>query len=115
MKVTRLGDAKPYDAPKHFGCSTLRLHGFDASPSEVFTVGLSHFLPAGGAELDATPIEKVYVVTDGEVTVSTEAGEVTLGRLDSVYLEPGEARAIENRTNKPASMIAIMPYPKASA
>lgn len=111
MQVTRLKDAKPYEAPKHFGCTSLRLQGWDASPTEAFSVGLSHFLPAGGCERDATPLEKVYVVIEGAVTVVTDDGEVTLGRYDSLYLAPGEARAIENRTNMPASMIVVMPYP----
>jgi quercetin dioxygenase-like cupin family protein len=111
MIVTRLADAKPYQAPKHVDCTALRLQGFDASPVEGFSVGLSHFLPGGGVERDATPIEKVYVVTEGEVTIVTDEGEATLGPYDSIYLAPDEARAIENRTNRPASMITVVPYP----
>ncbi len=111
MQVTRLGEAQPYEAPKHFACSTLRLQGWDASPAQNFSVGLSHFLPAGGCEFDATPLEKVYVITEGELTVITDDGETTLGPYDSCYLGPNEARAVENRTNRPASMLVIMPYP----
>jgi quercetin dioxygenase-like cupin family protein len=111
MEVTHLDDARPYEAPKHFDMRGLRLQGFDASPAESFWVGLSHFLPGGGAEMDATPIEKVYVVVDGEVTVTTETGDTTLGPLDSCRLAPGERRSISNRTNRPASMLVVMPYP----
>jgi quercetin dioxygenase-like cupin family protein len=56
-------------------------------------------------------LEKVYVVLDGEVTVITDAGETVLRRLDSCLLAPNEARSIENRTNQPASMLVVMPYP----
>ena len=56
-----------------------------------------------------TPLEKVYVVIEGEVTVVTDEGEATLGPLDSIYLAPSEARAIENRTNAAASMLVVMP------
>jgi quercetin dioxygenase-like cupin family protein len=112
MEVMRLGEAQPYEAPKHFDMRGLRLQGFDASGAENFWVGLSHFLPGGGAEMDATPLEKVYVVLKGEVTVTTEAGDVTLGPLDSCRLAPGEARSILNRTNHPASMLVVMPYPE---
>jgi quercetin dioxygenase-like cupin family protein len=112
MEVTRLNDARPYEAPKHFDMRGLRLQGFDASSAESFWVGLSHFLPGGGAEMDATPIEKVYVVVDGEVTVTTETGDTTLGPLDSCRLAPGERRSISNRTNRPASMLVVMPYPE---
>jgi quercetin dioxygenase-like cupin family protein len=112
MEITRLADAKPYDAPKHFDMRGLRLQGFDASAAEAFWVGLSNFLPGGGAEMDATPLEKVYVVISGEVTIATEDGETTLGPLDSCRLAPGEARSIVNRTNLPALMLVAMPYPK---
>jgi quercetin dioxygenase-like cupin family protein len=112
MEVVRIGDAKPYFPPKHSDVRCLRLQGFEASGAANFSVGLSHFLPDGGAELDATPLEKVYVVLDGEVTVTTDDGEATLGPLDSCYLAPNEARSVENRTNRPASMLVVMPYPE---
>jgi len=115
MEITRIGDAKPYEAPKHFDMVGLRLQGFDASASETFWIGLSHFLPGGGAEHDGTPIEKVYVVVEGEVTVVTDEGETTLGKYDSCRLAPGEARSIINKTKSPASMLVAMPYPPAPA
>jgi uncharacterized cupin superfamily protein len=111
MEVTRLADAMPYEAPKHFDMRGLRLQGFDASGAENFWVGLSNFLPGGGAELDATPLEKVYVVVDGEVVVKTDDGETKLRRYDSCRLAPGEARSLVNDTNLPALMLVIMPYP----
>lgn len=115
MDVTRLSDAQPYEAPKHFDMRGLRLQGFDASTSENFWVGLSNFLPGGGAEMDATPLEKVYVVVDGEVTVVTDDGETTLRKYDSCRLAPGEARSIVNRTKLPALMLVVMPYPPKDA
>lgn len=115
MQVNRIGDVAPYEAPKHFDMRGLRLQGFDASPAENFWVGLSHFLPGGGAESDATPLEKVYVVVDGTVTVTTDDGDTELGPLDSCHLAPGERRSIENRTNTPASMLVVMPYPEGKA
>jgi quercetin dioxygenase-like cupin family protein len=114
MEVTRIDEAKPYEAPKHFDMRGLRLQGFDTSGPEGFWVGLSNFLPGGGAEMDETPLEKVYVVIEGRVIVSTEAGDTELGPLDSCYLAPGEARSIENRSNLPALMLVVMPYPKES-
>jgi quercetin dioxygenase-like cupin family protein len=114
MEVTRLPDARPYEAPKHFDMRALRLQGFDASGASGFWVGLSHFLPGGRAERDATPLEKVYVVIDGEVVVSTDDGEEVLRAMDSCWLAPDEARSVENRTNRPASMLVVMPYPEGS-
>ncbi len=112
MHVTRLADAGPYEASKHHGMVGLRLQGFDVSPTDAFWVGLSQFLPGGGAEADATPVEKVYVVIDGTVTVVTDEGEADLEPLDSCHLAAGERRSVENRTNRTASMLVVMPYPE---
>jgi quercetin dioxygenase-like cupin family protein len=111
MHVTRLAEAMPYEAPKHSAISTLRLQGWNVSPTKSFWVGLSQILPGGGAEWDATPLEKVYVVLEGEVTVRSEGGVACLAELDSCWLEPGEARSVENRTNRTATMLVVMPYP----
>jgi quercetin dioxygenase-like cupin family protein len=112
MKVNRLADVQRYEPPNHFDCTALRLQGWDASDAAHFWVGLSHFLPGGGTTHEATPLEKVYVVLRGEVTVVTEDGEETLRALDSCYLAPGEARTVTNRTNDVVSMLVVMPYPE---
>lgn len=110
MRVTRYTDAKPYEAARHFNMTGLRLQGFDASPAENFWVGLSHFLPGGGAERGAAPVERVYVSIAGEVTIVTDEGDTVLRPMDSCYLAPGERREIINRSTAPASMLVIMPY-----
>ena len=113
MHVTRFKDALPYEAPKHFDMRGLRLQGWDISGSESFWVGLSQFLPGGGAEMDSSPLEKVYVVQSGEMTVVLASGEETvLGPNDSCFLAPNEAREIINRSNQTASMLVIMNYPE---
>ncbi len=111
MKVNRLADVASYDPPNHHGCTALRLQGFDASDAKNFWVGMSHILPGGGADHEATPLEKVYVVIRGEVTVMTDAREATLFANDSCYIAANEARSVINRTNDVATMIVVMPYP----
>ena len=69
MQVKHLSDAKPYEAPNHRGYCSLRLFGLDAGGPKQFTVGVSHFLPGGGAGPDASPTEKVYYVLAGELTL----------------------------------------------
>lgn len=113
MEITRLAEASRYDAPKHFEMRSLRLQGFDASAAKFAWTGLSYFLPGGGAEMDASPLEKIYVVLEGEVTVELGDGSVhKLGRLDSCFIPGGEARAIRNEGNEVAAMIVVMPYPE---
>ena len=113
MQVTRFSEAKPYKAPKHYDMRGLRLQGWDVSDSSNFWVGLSQFLPGGGAEMDASPLEKIYVVQSGEVTIILENGEETvLGPNDSCYLAPNEAREIINKGNQTAYMLVVMNYPE---
>ena len=71
----------------------LRLQGFEEGGPTNQWVGLSQFLPGGGAGPDSTPFEKVYVVLDGEMTVSAGGGETVLGRYDSCTIAPGEERS----------------------
>jgi len=110
MKKVSLAQVKPYEAPGHFKMVALRLSGKDETGAEKFWVGMSHFLPGGGAEFGTTPAEKYYFVLDGEITVKTEKEEITLGPWDSVYIAPNEGREIINKTNKPVSMLVVINY-----
>ena len=113
MEITRFAEARRYDAPKHYDMRTLRLQGFEASASGFAWTGLSHFLPGGGAEMDSSPLEKIYVVIEGEITIELGDGaRQVLGALDSCYIPGGEARAIRNDGNAVATMLVVMPYPE---
>ncbi len=108
MEVTRLADALPYEAPRHHAVAALRLHGGAQTNAERVVVSLSHFLPGGGADESSSEAERVYVVLEGQITVTTDDGPVLLGPLDSCLIPPGETRTVQNTTNRPASMLVIM-------
>jgi hypothetical protein len=55
MLVKRFPEIKGYDAPNHRACSTLRVFGAEAGGTQSLIVGVSHFLPGGGAGPDASP------------------------------------------------------------
>lgn len=109
MHVTYRSQATAYQAPGHTDMTAFRLQGLNASPTDRLWVGLSVFHPGGGAELASSAIEKIYVVLEGEITVTTATGEVTLGPQDSVLLEANEARTIKNNTAQDATMLVIAP------
>jgi len=114
MHIKRFQDAQPYVAPNHFDCHGLRLQGFEQGGPTNQWVGLSQFLPGGGAGPDSTPFEKVYVVLDGEMTVIVDGVESSLGKYDSCTIAPGEIRKIENRRNDTCTMLVVIPYPPAA-
>jgi quercetin dioxygenase-like cupin family protein len=111
MLVKRLSEAKPYEAPNHRGVVGLRLQGFEPGGPTNQWVGLSQFLPGGGAGPDSTPVEKIYVVLGGEMTVIVDGKETVLRRLDSCTIPPGEVREIINRSNEICTMLVVIPYP----
>ncbi len=113
MKKVELKDLKVYEAPGHFGMTAMRLHGKEETGAQKFWMGLSHFLPGGGAEwgYEDNPLEKVYFVLEGEITVKTKTEEFVLGPWDCLCIGPNEGREIINKTNKPASMLVVINYP----
>ena len=114
MKVKRYADAAAYVAPNHFDMRSLRLQGFEPGGPEAFWVGLSHFLPGGGAGPDSSPLEKVYVMLAGSLTVQVGDTTTVLGPMDSCCIPGGETRAVKNVGNEVATMLVVMPYPPAA-
>ncbi len=109
IQVTRFDAAKAYDAKGHFGMTAMRLQGQGVTGLDGYWVGFSTFLPGGGAETSAAPTGKVYVVLEGEITVTTASGDVAIGRFDSCYIPPNTERSIENKTNHIVQMLVISP------
>lgn len=112
MKKIKLSEVKPYAAPGHFGMVAMRLSGKEETGAQKFWVGLSHFLPGGGAEYayEDSPTEKFYFVLDGELTIKTKKGEIILGPYEGIYIAPNEGREIINKTNMPVTMLVAINY-----
>jgi quercetin dioxygenase-like cupin family protein len=113
MQVKRFSEAKSYDAPHHRNYTGLRLFGAEAGGSKNLIVGVTHYLPGGGAGPDASPPEKVYFVLTGELTVIVDGKETVLKRHDSCFIGPNESREIVNRGNEMCTiLVAVAPVPK---
>jgi glyoxylate utilization-related uncharacterized protein len=112
MKKVSLNQVKPYAAAGHFAMTALRLSGKDETGAKKFWMGLSYFLPGGGAEYgyEDSTTEKVYVVLEGELTVKTKKEEITLGPMDVLYIGPREGREIINKSNTPVKMLVAVSY-----
>lgn len=111
MHIKRFSEATPYEAANHRGVVGLRLQGFEADGPKNQWVGLSQFLPGGGAGPDSTPFEKVYVVLEGQMTIMVGGQEAVLDAFDSCTIPPGEVREIQNRSNHVCKMLVVIPYP----
>lgn len=105
-------DLKPYVAPGHFNMMPMRIHGKEETGAEKFWIGVSTFLPGGGAEWDEdSPQEKVYYVLEGAMTVTDKAGtKYVIHAGEAISFKPKEGRSLLNETNLPARMLVIGNY-----
>lgn len=114
MNVTRFADAPDYMAPNHFDMRCQRLQGREAGPAEQLWMGVSTLAPGGHTGFDASPMEKHYVVLEGELVLIGEVNgqreEATLGRFDSCRFAPGEKRQLVNRSGAAALVLLAMPF-----
>jgi len=112
MKKFAVSTAKLYAAAGHSNMVAMRLVGKEETGNQKFWMGLSHFLPGGGAAwaYEDNPMEKVYFVLEGELTVKTKTEEIVVKKMEGVSLAPNEGREIWNKTNMPLTMLVIINY-----
>ncbi|QWT17483.1 cupin domain-containing protein [Collinsella sp. zg1085] len=111
-----IAQLEAYSAPGHFDMTAMRVHGKDETGAQKFWIGRSVFLPGGGAEwaYEDNPLEKVYYVLDGEMTVTDKDGtEYVIHKDESISFLPNEGRGLVNKSNAPATMLVIINYPEA--
>lgn len=112
IKVTRLSEAQKYTAPGHTDTvHTMWLQHKSMGCEAPYWMGCSYYLPGSEAEWGASPLDKIYVVLDGELTINFEDQSVKLGPMDSVFIGPDVNRQIVNETNEVVTMLVVMPYP----
>ncbi len=110
-----LSELKAYDAPLHYGSTAMRIHGKEETNAEKFWVGLSTFLPGGGAEYayNDNPLEKFYYILEGEITVTDDNGKkYVMAKDESISFAPNEGRTLKNETNAPVRMLVVFNYPE---
>ena len=102
-----------YEALGHHGCTCMRYHGKDETGASKFWVGMSIFLPGGGADYayEDNSLEKVYYVLEGEMTVTDKDGnEYVIHKDESISFHPNEGRYLKNKSKLSAKMLVIINY-----
>lgn len=106
-KVTKADQAVVYNPPGHYDMRATRLHNA-ADVDASITLGHSHFLPGGGAEMGKAAVELIYFILEGEMTVTTEDGEVhVLHAGDSIHFAPQVGRSSVNTGKVSAQMLVV--------
>lgn len=116
VTVTRFNECKPYYPPKHDAqVHAMHLQHKSMGCDAPYWVGCSYYLPGSKAEMATSPLDKIYVVLEGELTVEMEGREsIKLNKGDSIWIGPDETREVRNETNAVTTMLVIMPYPPES-
>ena len=101
MQVVKFTDAPFYTAPGHEDVVARRLQGGEASAADFALVGHSTLRAGAVIPMDAGTFGKVYVVTQGALTIEQQDGAkhvLTVG--DSIFIAAGEGRAVLNESGE---------------
>jgi quercetin dioxygenase-like cupin family protein len=110
MISIRDAESPPYDAAGHFNVYGIQKITEEQSKGTI--VNNSYFQPNGGCDMGASPIERVYYVVSGSLTVNGKDGEKhDLRPGGRIYIGPGEERDMVINGGKPFKVLAIMVSP----
>ena len=112
-KIVHKNEAVPYEAPGHFGVLTTRLHNpVDVNDGKM-VMGLSHFLPGGGTDFGNNPLESIYYIIKGEMTIELDDGaKVVLNEGSSYHCGPFTSKAIKNTGSETCQMLVCLIPPE---
>lgn len=98
-----------YDAAKH--SHVFGLQKITEAQSKRTTVCYSYFQPNGGAQMSASPKERVYYVVSGSITVNGPGETHLLNAGDLIYIAPDEQRDMVINDGKPAQVLVFIVTP----
>ncbi len=105
-----------YVAPGHNECVPTRLHDVSGGPNGIeggkMIQGITYFVPGGGCDYGANPLESIYYVLNGEMTLKTEDGETVLHAGDSFHCVGGVAKSVTNTGTEVCQMLVTLLPPQ---
>jgi quercetin dioxygenase-like cupin family protein len=112
MEIVTFDTAPSYAPPNHEGVISRRLQGGEVSSPDFAWVGYSEYPPGVTVPMDAGSTSKIYVVTQGSLTIEQADGvRHRLQQWDSIFIAAGEARSIMNESGEGAAIIVVTPPP----
>ena len=112
-KIVRKEDAYEYEAPGHYDVRATRLHNPDDVNGGSMIMGLSHFEPGGGCEFGNNPLESIYYIISGEMTLKTDDEETVLREGDTFHCGGGTNKSVVNTGSGVTQMLVALVPPKA--
>ena len=112
-KITHVDETYTYEAPGHYDCLTTRLHDPQDVNDGACIMGLTHFLPGGRTDFGNNPMESIYYIVEGEMTLKTDDGETVLKAGDSFHCGPGTNKCVTNTGTSSTKMLVVLHNPNA--
>ena len=107
-----------YTAAGHNECIPTRLHDKEgAGPNDIeggkMIMGITYFVPGGGTDFGANPLESIYYILKGEMTLKTDLEETVLKAGDSFHCAGGCAKSVYNSGSTVTEMLVCLLPPQA--
>ena len=102
-----------YSAAGHYECVPTRLHDVDGGGANdieggKIIMGITYFVPGGSTDFAANPLESIYYILTGEMTLKTEDGETVLHAGDSFHCVGGVAKSVTNTGTEVCQMLVVL-------
>ena len=99
-----------YTAPGHNECVPTRLHDQADVDGGKMIMGITYFVPGGGCDFGANPLESIYYILEGEMTLKTDTEETVLHAGDSFHCCGGTNKSVTNTGDTVCQMlVALLP------
>ena len=106
-----------YSAAGHYECVPTRLYDVDGGGANdieggKIIMGITYFVPGGSTDFAANPLESIYYILTGEMTLKTEDGETVLHAGDSFHCVGGVAKSVTNTGTEVCQMLVVLQPPQ---
>ena len=107
-----------YSAPGHYQCVPTRLFDIDgAGANDIeggkIIMGITYFVPGGYTDFTNNPMESIYYILTGEMTLKTDDGETVLKAGDSFDCVGGVNKSVCNTGEEVCKMLVVLQPPQA--
>ena len=102
-----------YTAAGHNDCIPTRLFDIDGKGANdiengKMIMGITYFIPGGGTDFANNPMESIYYILSGEMTLKTEDCETVLHAGDSFHCCGGVNKSVLNTGTEVTKMLVCL-------
>jgi len=106
-----------YTAGGHNECVPTRLHDIDGKGANDIEggrmiMGITYFIPGGYTDFGNNPMESIYYILTGEMTLKTDDEETVLHAGDSFHCCGGVNKSVKNTGTEVTQMLVCLLPPQ---